>query len=53
MDIKEIMKIIKETFDDELYADLDDFCGDPFATIKGRSEFFKKIELKLGKNLRQ
>jgi hypothetical protein len=47
MDVKKVMELVKETFDDEVFANLDDFCGAPMATIVGKGEFFSKLEKRL------
>lgn len=47
MELEDLMIIIEETFSEEIFAELDNFAGDPFATIKGKEEFLNSLREKL------
>lgn len=49
MNIDDAMKIIKETFDEEVFAQLEYFLGSEYATIAGKEDFFGIVETKLRK----
>jgi hypothetical protein len=47
MNMEELLKIIRECFNEEISAEISDFCGDPYAEIRGKKVFFYELEKKL------
>lgn len=47
MELDEVMDVVKEIFDNNVSAEIDDFCGDSFATITGKDKFYSDLEKEL------
>jgi hypothetical protein len=50
--IKKIMKLVEESFDEEVSSTIDTLCtGDMFSAIEGKEAFYKSLKQKLEKFL--
>lgn len=51
MNMKELMKLVEDTFEEEVHSELDNFFGDPYSSLIGKNEFLKKLKEELEKKL--